>query len=139
MNDRWLERQAQVTLNRLLPRLSGRFQPVAEKDGQAWQEYCRRLEINFPKLFRLYYDLYGQQYDFFYHLEELLNGMASAWVERSAELKQLDAFREAHPDWFYSNRMLGGVCYVNLFSDSLDKMRSKIPYFKKYGNPSKNS
>ena len=41
--------------------------------------------------------------------------------------------REAQPGWFYSNRMLGGVCYVNLFSGDLTKMRSKIPYFKELG------
>ena len=29
--------------------------------------------------------------------------------------------------------MLGGVCYVNLFSGDLTRMRSKIPYFKELG------
>jgi amylosucrase len=133
MDDRWLERQAQVTLDRLLPRLNERFQSVAEEQALGWEDYCRRLEENFPRLFRLLYALYGQQYDFFYHLEELLYRMFSAWVDRSAELKQLDALREAQPDWFHSNRMLGGVCYVDLFSGNLKKLRSKIPYFKELG------
>ena len=72
MDDRWLERQAQVTLKRILPRLSGDLQSVAGVDEQGWQDFCRRLEINFPRLFRLLHQLYGQQYDFFYHLEDPL-------------------------------------------------------------------
>ena len=29
--------------------------------------------------------------------------------------------------------MLGGVCYVDLFADNLEGIRSKIPYFKELG------
>ena len=41
-------------------------------------------------------------------------------LARPADLKALDAQREADPDWFQAERMLGGVCYVDLFAGDLD-------------------
>lgn len=133
MDIRWLDRQAQITLGRLLPRLDERFHSYVINDPEGWNAYCKRLKINFPRLFSLLYTLYGNQYDFFYHLDDLLHRMSSAWIERSTSLKQLDTQREEHPNWFESNQMLGGVCYVDLFAGSLEKLRLKIPYFKELG------
>jgi len=45
----------------------------------------------------------------------------------------LDAERENNPDWFQSNQMLGGVCYVDLFAGNLKGVQEKIPYFKELG------
>jgi amylosucrase len=59
--------------------------------------------------------------------------MAQAWMERPQELKRLDAAREADPLWFQSNRMLGGVCYVDLFARDLAGIRARLPYFKELG------
>src|SRR5512136_418241 len=59
--------------------------------------------------------------------------MAQAWLTRPAELKALDAEREANPHWFQSNQMVGGVCYVDLFAGDLNGLRAKIPYFKEMG------
>ena len=93
----------------------------------------RRLEVHFPLLFELLISLYQDQYDFFYHLEDLLFCLAEAWIERPEDLKALDAAREDDPHWFHSNQMLGGVCYVDLFAGDLSGIRSKIPYFKELG------
>jgi amylosucrase len=133
MDDRWLERQAQITLNRLLPRLDERFRSITGIDPEGWGSFCLRLKTNFPRLFRLLYTLYGNQYDFFYHLEDLLYRMSTSWIERAGDLKQLDIRREADPNWYQSNRMLGGVCYVDLFAGDLKKLLLKIPYFKEMG------
>ena len=59
--------------------------------------------------------------------------MAQAWIDRPDELKALDADRVAHPDWFQSHRMLGGVCYVDLFAGDLQGIRARIPYFRELG------
>jgi amylosucrase len=133
MDEHWLERQTQVTLSRLLPSLEDRFHSFIETDPEAWAAYCLRLESNFPRLFRLLHTLYGDQYDFFFHLKDLLDRMTTSWIERSGELKQLDIRREADPGWFQSNRMLGGVCYVDLFTGDLRKLETRIPYFKELG------
>jgi glycosidase len=95
--------------------------------------FTARLQANFARLFHLLLPLYGGQYDFFYHLETLLYTLADAWISRPTELKALDARREADPAWFQSNRMLGGVCYVDLYAGTLNGIREKIPYFQELG------
>jgi hypothetical protein len=49
------------------------------------------------------------------------------------DLRELDDAREKNPLWFQSNQMLGGVCYVDLFANDLEGVKSKIPYFKELG------
>ncbi len=127
----WLEREAHRSLDRLLPRLADRF--AGQTDADTWGIFTRRLGAHFDRLFNLLFQLYGQQYDFFYHLENLLAIAARSWLSRPAELKALDAAREADPLWFQSNQMLGGVCYVDLFAGNLAGIREKIPYFKELG------
>src|SRR5262245_31893660 len=127
----WVDQQAQVSLARLLPRLGERFATQsAEPD---WSAFTRRLEANFPRMFGLFYQLYGRQYDFFYHLEQTLDMAAKSWLARPAELKALDNAREANPVWFQSNQMVGGVCYVDLFAGDLSGLRARLPYFKELG------
>jgi amylosucrase len=124
---------AQLTLNRLLPRLEFRFSSAIATHPEEWERFFQRLKANFPRLFHLLRDLYGTQYDFYYHLEELLASLLKSWLERPATLKALDLERENHPDWFLSNQMLGGVCYVDLFARDLTGIRQSIPYFKELG------
>lgn len=118
-------------LSRLLPRLEQRF--AAQADEAQWDAFTRRLRTYFPPLFRRLYALYGQHYDFFYHLEGILASVTKMWLERPGELKALDALRETDPDWFQSNRMVGAMCYVDLFAGSLQRMHEKIPYLKELG------
>lgn len=122
-----------ITRERLFPRLKNHFAASIRKEPSAWQAYFERLEFHFPGLFKLYYHLYARQYDFYYHLEDLLISITRMWLERSAELKDLDENRLANPDWFQSNQMLGGVCYVDRFAGNLQGLRKKIPYFQELG------
>jgi amylosucrase len=126
----WLERQAQLSLERLLPKLETRF-----KDGDRadWAVFEARLQANFRRLFELLLHLYGDHYDFFYHLESILAAAAKMWLDRPADLKALDACREAEPRWFQGQQMLGGVCYVDLFAGNLNGLRARIPYFRELG------
>lgn len=121
------------SLERLLPRLNDRYRRFARQKPQEWRLFQSRLRANFPRLFSLLLPLYGGQYDFFYHLETLLDTLAQAWIARPPALKALDEQRETEPAWFQSNRMLGGVCYVDLYAGNLDGIRAKIPYFKELG------
>ncbi len=125
-----MNRRATISLERLLPRLQARF---AQADPADWQPFQARLEANFENLFDLLLHLYGNQYDFFYHLETILETAARMWLARPADLKALDAAREATPLWFQSQEMLGGVCYVDLFAGDLTGVRARIPYFKELG------
>nr|WP_290665374.1 alpha-amylase family glycosyl hydrolase [Ardenticatena sp.] len=121
------------TLERLVPRLEQRFANDIATQPDAWALFRERLYRHFPRLFDHLTSLYQGHYDFFYHLEELLANMASAWLERDPALKTLDAEREAHPDWFRTHQMLGAVCYVDLFAGTLNGVRQKLPYFEELG------
>lgn len=127
------KRQAEVSLARLKPRLEAHYVEFIHQSPAEWHQFSARLEQHFPRLFELLMRLYGQQYDFFYHLENLLLELAQSWIERRSDLKELDQQREHHPGWFQSNRMVGGVCYVDLFAGNLQGIRERIPYFKELG------
>lgn len=126
-------RQIEISQARVLLHLEKIFADHLIRQPEDWQTFVQRLRVNFPRLFDLYFHLYASQYDFYYHLEDLLVTMARKWFERPIELKTLDLQREADPDWFQSNRMLGGVVYVDLFSQNLAGIKEKIPYFKELG------
>jgi amylosucrase len=91
------------------------------------------VKKHFRTLFPLYLNLYGDHYDFFYYLEDLLLSLGRAWFERPVDLRELDAAREANPLWFQSNQMLGGVIYIDLFAGNVEGVRAKISYFKELG------
>ena len=126
-----VHREAQRTFQRLLLRLGMEFAAVVPND--VWTTFRRRLEEHFADLFTCLLELYGDRYDFLYHLERIVAEAAQSWLARSDELKALDRVREQEPRWFQSEKMLGGVYYVDLFAGDLQGMRDKIPYFKELG------
>ena len=128
-----LERESKRALKRLLPRVEKELSNSISSDPNGWQIFVERLQKYFPSLFNLYLNLYNTRYDFFFHLEDLLLSLARAWFQRSTDLRALDLARESNPLWFQSNQMLGGVCYVDLFAENLEGVKSKIPYFKELG------
>jgi amylosucrase len=120
-------------LGRLLPRMEFALADCITADPQGWRQFKDRLAARFQALFHLYLDIYGSHYDFFFHLEDLLFSLAKSWFERSLDLRELDAARERDPLWFRSNKLLGGVIYVDLFAGDIEGVRSRIPYFKELG------
>ena len=43
----------------------------------------------------------------------LVSSLIDSWMERPETLKKRDHAREKSADWFRSNEMVGGVCYVD--------------------------
>ena len=127
----WLSEHGAASLKRLLPRIEARFK--AQTDAVEWEAYLARLQRHFPRLFEHLHALHGDHYDFFYHLESILASATSMWLERPAELKALDALREADPDWYQSNRMVGAMCYVDRFAGDIEGLRERIPYLSELG------
>jgi len=127
----WLGEQVERSLERLLPRLENRFRQAV--DEVEWVAYIERVRRHFPRLFKRLYGLYGNHYDFFYHLESIIASATEMWIARPAELKALDAMRAADPHWFQSNRMVGAMCYVDLFAGDLAGLRERIPYLTELG------
>jgi len=127
----WLAHETASSLRRLLPRIEQRFRSQVEP--VEWEAYVERLKRHFPRLFDRLFALYGQEYDFFYHLENMLATATRAWIDRPEELKALDALREVDPHWYQSNRMIGAMCYVDLFAGDLDGLAERIPYLSELG------
>lgn len=95
--------------------------------------FGQRLDRHFPELCGLFHGLYKTREDWLDQLTALVVQCARSWQERPAALKAVDAAREGNSHWFLSNNMLGGVCYVDRYADSLDGVRARIPYFKELG------
>jgi amylosucrase len=106
---------------------------LAEAGAGVDEAFRGRLDAHFERLFTAFSDVYGERADCLEQLAALLVVAASAAAERPADLRALDAAREADPDWFLSNRMLGGVCYVDRYAQDLQGVRARIPYFRELG------
>ena len=127
----WLDRESNASLKRLLPRIERHFADKA--DAREWDVFLDRVRRHFPRLFSPLFTLYGERYDFFYHLESILFSTTEMWLQRSDELRALDALRSADPDWYLSSRMVGAMCYVDLFAGDLNGLSERIPYLSELG------
>lgn len=123
---------AQISLRRLLPRLRQLWESE-QTDPEVSEPFEERLLRYWPGLFDLLRQLYGNRYDFFYHLEQILLTAARGWLLRGPELRLIDYHRVNDPRWFESQAMVGGALYVDLFSENLGKLRDHIGYFQDLG------
>ena len=123
--------KSRLTIARLLPRLTERY--AADVEAVEWESFVRRLEADFEQLFTPLHELYGHHYDFFYHVESVLQTIAEAWMARPGDMRALDAVREEDRTWFRSHRMVGATCYVDLFSSDLASLAERIPYLRELG------
>ena len=125
-------REASLSLNRLRSAVDEVWE-AAGVDAHRARVFDRRLAEQWPRMFGLLYQLYGQRYDFWYHLEETLRTIAEGFAQRPSDLADLDEHRVNEPGWFESERMAGGALYVDLFSENLGRMREHVGYFKDLG------
>ena len=127
-----LKFEAELTLQRLLPRLENVWKEI-DPGHEVIRRFETRLEYIWPKIFGYLFELYGSRYDFFFHLEQILLTAAQSWAGRPELLRQVDEHRIHEPNWFQSEKLVGGALYVDLFSENLGKLRGTIPYFKNLG------
>ncbi len=107
---------------------------AAEKAAGALDDAFRtRFDAHFPTLHELFVQLYGDRDDGRESLAEVVALAAASWHARSLELKARDAVRDEDPHWYESQRMLGGVCYVDRYAGGLAGIRAQIPYFQELG------
>ena len=88
-----------------------------------------RLPIARTRLERLY----GDRHDVDALVERLLRIVREAAAERPMALRELDIRREREPDWFCSERLVGYVCYVDLFAGTLGGLREHLDYLEELG------
>jgi len=124
--------KADLTLKRIQPRLLEIWAETGIEESKR-HEFELRLRQHWRALFRLLYVLYHDRYDFFYHVQQVLETAARSWADRADDLCSLDHHRINEPDWFLSEKIVGGALYVDLFSENLDKLRQTVDYFKNLG------
>ena len=98
-----------------------------------WPAFDARLRRHVATLRNELAWLYGSRDDFEAVVVRLVQTAFEAWCGRPAVLKALDEQRERDPQWFQSQRMLGGVCYVDLFAGDFRGIEAQIPYFQELG------
>ena len=125
-------------LNQTTDRLLGAFmhrlrQHADQADKSIWRVFENRLVEYLPTLLRELQALYGERADFEVFVQDLLSQAYAYAQRRPADLRALDAARERESRWFQSQKMLGGVCYVDLYAGNLRGLQAKIPYFRELG------
>ena len=78
----WVREHADRSFRRLWPRLETSLREPAAAAPEAWSIFESRLRHEWERLFGLLFELYGGEYDFFYHLEELVAAAARSWFAR---------------------------------------------------------
>lgn len=106
---------------------------AAEAAGRLDDAFLGRFDEQFPRLHGLFTHLYGDRPDGQEQLAQTVAAASASWNTRPLDLKVRDAQRAADPTWFASERMLGGVCYVDRFAGNLAGIRDQIPYFRELG------
>ena len=106
---------------------------AAEAEGGADEGFLARFEAQFERLHGLFARLYGDRSDGQEALAQVIALASYSWRTRPADLKAHDARQRAEAGWFESQRMLGGVCYVDRYAGTLAGIRDQIPYFRELG------
>lgn len=88
-------------------------------------EYKRRFNRHFDELKWLYAELYGEDTPYF---DELCDHMYQWYRERRDTLKVLDREREANPDWYKKQDILGMMMYTEQFADTLKGVQEHLDY-----------
>lgn len=112
---------------KLLKRFSSSLKTQAK---QSWPLLQPRLQQHLPDLLALYLSLYGQQYDCYHHLEQLLKLLAKSSAQRPDYLQQQD---QQPQQWHQSAQALGAACYVDLFAGDFAGLANRIPYLQQTG------
>lgn len=105
---------------------------AAEAAGRVDDAFLERFEEQFPRLHGLFARLYADRPDGGDALARVVARASASWNARPLDLRVRDGLR-AGSDWFESERMLGGVCYVDRYGGNLAGIRDQIPYFRDLG------
>ena len=92
--------------------------------------FQRRLEAREEEMKQLFFGLFlgdQQAYDY------LVNMLEQYYEQRPKRLKDLDAQREADPQWYKGNDMLGMLMYTNCFAGNLKGVCQHLDYIKECG------
>ena len=88
--------------------------------GERWSRYEQELKD-------YYMDLYHNEEMFV----ELRKEMERWYEQRNPELKKMDMEKEADPNWYKSNDMLGMMFYIDNFAGNMKNIQNRLSYIEK--------
>ncbi len=124
--------------DKALSRTKSRIVKSIQREFSSWKKddltiFLNRVENNLDSLISHLHVLYNDQPDWYFFAEKMVLEAGTSWAKRTKALRVLDEEREQNPTWFKSHKMIGAVCYVDLFAKNLDGIEENIPYFKELG------
>lgn len=103
------------------------------KRRQLDEQFLMRLSGNFHDIFRYFHVLFPFRNDVWEHLENLVSVLIDNYLTRSARLKAIDQKREANPDWFLSEQLVGMMLYTDRYAGDLNGLKKRLPYLEELG------
>lgn len=97
------------------------------------RHFYTRLGANFYAIHSLFFHLYGHREDFKTQMVHLTERLARAYIDRPAELKQLDMAREEDHNWFLNQQWVGMALYSDGFAGNLQGLNEHLPYLQELG------
>ncbi|KAL2403971.1 Amylosucrase [Exophiala dermatitidis] len=125
-----IEQQARAVKSYILQELRNRPETNSILEDN---DFLARLDKHFITIYGIFAELYGRRHDCLDQLVELIAMCGTSWLERPLELRKIDQQRELEPEWYLSNQMVGGVCYVDRYAGNLAGIKERIPYFQELG------
>lgn len=106
---------------------------AAGAPASTWAPFEQRLYKHAGDLATALSALYGDRDDFITVLERSVRTAWQGWQARAPEWRRLDEQRDSEPTWFLDQRMVGAVCYADLWAGGLRGLRERIPELKRLG------
>ena len=130
MNSALNEKALKRTKERIYSAIDEQFHHWKKSEQKLFKS---RVEAHVDRLLSHLYELYNDQPDWYFFAEKMILAAGESWEDRPTELRKVDREREKNPTWFQSHKMVGAVCYVDLFAGDLKGVESKISYFQELG------
>ena len=102
----------------------------AQERARAEEEFDARLARHKDELQWLYCELYEGGQPWF---DQLCRDLKNIALDRKESLRCQDRKREADPNWYKSNDILGMMMYVDCFAGNLQGVREKLDYVEECG------
>lgn len=104
-----------------------------EIKGKNLQLFYTRLGANFYAIYSVFHQLYGHRDDFNDQIHQLVEVLAHSYVNRSAQLKELDLAREKDHNWFLSQQWVGYALYCKEFANDLNGLQKRLHFLQDLG------
>lgn len=102
---------------------------VADEDNH----FFMRFIANASSIDSLFKEIYGAHPLYQQAFQQLIELITNAYSNRSQNLKERDAEKEAKGFWYLSNEIAGMSLYVDRFCGNIKNLENKLDYFRKLG------